>query len=62
MTIRFRAAGATTTTRMATVTTGEDGRFTVRFTAQRDGTWSAAYTATGAYLNTTSAGDYVDVG
>ena len=61
VTIRFRAAGATAVTRMATVTTGKDGRFTLTFTAQRDGTWSAAYTATGAYLDSTSAGDYVDV-
>ncbi|MFI1047026.1 hypothetical protein ACH4U3_14630 [Streptomyces griseoruber] len=61
VTIRFRAAGAATGTRMATVTTGKGGRFTVTFTAKQDGTWSAAYTATGSYLDTTSVGDYVDV-
>ncbi|MFI6244770.1 hypothetical protein [Streptomyces sp. NPDC051016] len=61
VTIRFRAAGATAVTRMATVTTGKDGRFTLTFTAKKDGTWSAAYTATAAYLDSTSAGDYVDV-
>ncbi|MEU4038548.1 hypothetical protein [Streptomyces collinus] len=61
VTIRFRVAGAKTSTGMATVTTGKDGRFTLTFTAKQDGTWSAAYTATSAYLNSTSAGDYVDV-
>lgn len=61
VTVRFRAAGAAASTRMATVTTGKDGRFTVTFTARQDGTWSSAYTATSPYLNTTSAGDYVDV-
>ncbi|MGY5014686.1 hypothetical protein ACWCY6_42590 [Streptomyces sp. 900105755] len=61
VTIRFRVAGGKTSTGMATVTTGKDGRFTLAFTAKQDGTWSAAYTATSAYLNSTSAGDYVDV-
>ncbi|MDX3453856.1 hypothetical protein PV396_18210 [Streptomyces sp. ME02-8801-2C] len=62
VTVRFRAAGATTGTRVATVTTGRDGRFTATFTAQRDGTWYAAYTAPSGYLDTaTATGDYVDV-
>jgi hypothetical protein len=46
---------------MATATTGKDGRVTVTFTAKRDGTWYAVYTATSGYLDTVSAGDYVDV-
>jgi hypothetical protein len=61
VTIRFRAAGSTTSTYMATATTGKDGRVTVTFTAKRDGTWYAVYTATSGYLDTVSAGDYVDV-
>ncbi|MER7922284.1 hypothetical protein ABTY96_04000 [Streptomyces sp. NPDC096057] len=61
VTIRFRAAGAKTSTAMATATTGKDGKFTLTFTAKQDGTWNAAYTATSAFLNSTSAGDYVDV-
>ncbi|MGY4928768.1 hypothetical protein [Streptomyces sp. 900105755] len=61
VTIRFRVAGGKTSTGMATVTTGKDGRFTLTFTAKQDGTWSAAYTATSAYLRSTSVGDYVDV-
>ncbi|MGW2278834.1 hypothetical protein [Streptomyces sp. NPDC001770] len=61
VTIRFRRAGTAANTTMATVTTDKNGKFTAKFTAKQDGTWSTAYTATSAYLNTTSAGDYVDV-
>lgn len=61
VTLYFRAAGAKTKTRMTTVTTGKDGRFTVKLTAKQDGTWSATYSATSKYLDTTSNGDYVDV-
>lgn len=61
VTIRFRAAGSATSTRVATVTTGKDGRFSVPFTAERDGAWYAVYTAAGGYLDTAPAGDYADV-
>ncbi|WP_405722048.1 hypothetical protein OG607_11170 [Streptomyces sp. NBC_01537] len=61
VTIYFRAPGAKKGTSMDTVTTGKDGKFTARFTAKQDGTWSATYAATSSYLNTTSIGDYVDV-
>ncbi|TKA09581.1 hypothetical protein [Actinacidiphila oryziradicis] len=59
--IYFRVPGAKDGTRMATATTGNGGKFTVKLTAKQDGTWSATYAATSQYLNTTSAGDYVDV-
>lgn len=61
VTVWFRVHGGTTAVHKATVKTGTGGRFTVHFTAAQDGTWYSRYTATSAYLNSASSGDYVDV-
>jgi hypothetical protein len=59
--IWFTAPGSQHPTLMGTVKTGKGGAFSTKFTALRDGTWTATWTATSQYFDTSSTGDYVDV-
>ncbi|MFC4908546.1 carboxypeptidase-like regulatory domain-containing protein [Actinomadura gamaensis] len=59
--ISFLPRGAKTWKAVATVKAGRDGWFSKGFKASADGTWSASYAGSAAYLGSKSAGDYVDV-
>ncbi|MFJ7087625.1 HtaA domain-containing protein [Streptomyces griseus] len=59
--ILFKADGSSKWSKLATVKTNSKGVFSKGFTAKKDGTWKAQFTATSARLGTTSSGDRVDV-
>lgn len=59
--ILFKADGSTKWSKLATVKTNSKGVFSKGFTAKKDGTWKAQFTATSSRLGTTSSGDRVDV-
>ncbi|MFD4125355.1 HtaA domain-containing protein [Streptomyces globisporus] len=59
--ILFKADGSSKWTKLATVKTNSKGVFSKGFTAKKDGTWKAQFTATSSRLGTTSSGDRVDV-
>lgn len=57
----FRAKGSTRWVNGGSAVTDAKGRFTKRFTARQDGTWTAAFTGTTTLHSSIAAGDYVDV-
>ncbi|MFI7325432.1 HtaA domain-containing protein [Streptomyces rubiginosohelvolus] len=59
--ILFKADGSSKWSKLATVKTNSKGVFSKGFTAKKDGTWKAQFTATSSRLGTTSSGDRVDV-
>ncbi|MEU6955672.1 HtaA domain-containing protein [Streptomyces sp. NPDC045714] len=59
--ILFKADGSSKWSKLATVRTNGKGVFSKGFTAKKDGTWKAQFTATSSRLGTTGAGDRVDV-
>ncbi|MGW9459221.1 HtaA domain-containing protein [Streptomyces globisporus] len=59
--ILFKADGSSKWTKLATVKTNSKGVFSKGFTAKKDGTWKAQFTATSSRLGTTGSGDRVDV-
>ncbi|MFE5858574.1 HtaA domain-containing protein [Streptomyces sp. NPDC056500] len=61
VTIWFKADGAKTWSKQSTVRTNSKGAFTKAFTANKDGSWKAVFTATSSRLGTTSGSDRVDV-
>ncbi|MEU5404384.1 HtaA domain-containing protein [Streptomyces sp. NPDC005963] len=61
VTIWFKTDGAKTWSKQSTVRTNSKGAFTKAFTANKDGSWKAVFTATTSRLGTSSGADRVDV-
>ncbi|WP_328914348.1 MULTISPECIES: hypothetical protein [unclassified Streptomyces] len=60
--IYFLPKGKKSYTYMGSAVTNSKGHFTHKFTAKKDGTWTAVwFTPNGSYVDAESAGDYVDV-
>ncbi|MFJ6936607.1 hypothetical protein [Streptomyces sp. NPDC101132] len=58
----FKASGSTAWKQLGTATTGNDGTFSRKFTAQRDGTWQVRYTDTpSTHYADLGREDFVDV-
>lgn len=56
----FRAKGSSTWNLVGQTTSGEDGRFTRMFKANRDGSWRACFPGIGVARPTCSRADFVD--
>ncbi|GLF99547.1 HtaA domain-containing protein [Streptomyces yaizuensis] len=61
VTIWFKADGAKSWSRQATVRTNGKGKFSKAFTAKKDGNWRAEFVATPSRLGSVSGSDWVDV-